>query len=57
MSRYFYCYSGPLKAFLLDGGHRFISTGIHPETNKRYWVFEGTKELNTLLEKWKVRKH
>ena len=56
-NRYFYCYSKPLKDFLLDTGERFITKSIHEKTKKKYWLFEGTEKLNKLLTEWKLRKH
>ena len=56
MNRYFYCYSWTLKEFLLGNGEKSIVAGIHPKTNKRYWVFEGSEKLNSLLTEWKLRK-
>lgn len=56
MNKYFYCYSWPLKEFLIKNGQASIVSGIHPTTNKKYWVFDGTDELNNLLTKWKVMK-
>nr|DAI19855.1 MAG TPA: hypothetical protein [Caudoviricetes sp.] len=57
MDKYFYCYSYPLKEFLLSNGQVSIVAGIHPNTHKKYWVFNGTKQLNNLLTEWKLRKH
>lgn len=57
MNRYFYCYSYNLKCFLLESGQRFITSSVNKNTNKKFWVFEGTDELNELLECWKNRKH
>lgn len=57
MNRYFYCYSWPLKSFLKSNGLRFITAGVNMNTQKKYWVFEGTDELNKLLDLWKVREH
>ena len=54
---YFYCYSKPLKDFLLENGERFITKSIHEKTKKKYWSFEGTEKLNNLLTEWKLRKH
>lgn len=56
MSQYFYCYSWPLKEFLISNGQISIVSGKHPSTNKKYWVFEGTERLNTLLTEWRNRK-
>ena len=55
MNKYFYCYSWPLKEFLMSNGHSSIVSGRHPSTNKKYWVFDGTQELNNLLTEWKLR--
>lgn len=52
----FYCYSRPLKDFLISQGFRFILHSIHDKTQKKYWVFEGNDELNKQLEVWKLRK-
>lgn len=57
MNRYFYCYSYNLKCFLIENGHKFITNSINSNTHKKYWVFEGTEELNKLLDIWKTRKH
>lgn len=56
MNRYFYCYSYPLKEFLIFHRHRYITSSVNAKTHKKFWVFEGTEELNKLLEEWKVRK-
>lgn len=57
MDKYFYCYSYPLKEFLIDNGQISIVAGRHPSTNKKYWVFNGTEQLNNLLTEWKSRKY
>ena len=57
MSRYFYCYSYNLKCFLIENGQRFITSSINKKTNKKFWIFEGTTELNELLSILKVREH
>ena len=56
MNKYFYCYSWPLKDFLINNGQISLVSGRHPTTNKKYWVFDGTQELNDLLTEWKLRK-
>lgn len=56
MNRYFYCYSYPLKTFLTDNGLRYITHSVNQNTQKKFWVFEGTDELNRLLNIWRVRK-
>ena len=56
MNRYFYCYSYPLKTFLMESGLRYITHSVNQNTQKKFWVFEGTDELNRLLDVWRVRK-
>ena len=56
MNRYFYCYSYPLKMFLIENGLRYITHSVNSNTQKKFWVFEGTEELNHLLDIWKIRK-
>ena len=56
-NRYFYCYSKPLKEFLLENGERYIVKSVHEKTKKKYWLFEGTEKLNKLLTEWRLRKH
>ena len=56
-NKYFYCYSKPLKDFLLENDERFIIKSIHEKTKKKYWLFEGTEKLNKLLTEWRLRKH
>lgn len=44
--RLFYCYSERLKRALEANGFVYISTDVHAKTETRFWVFEGTEELN-----------
>ena len=34
-NRYFYCYSKPLKEFLLENGERYIIKSVHEKTKKK----------------------
>lgn len=56
MGKYFYCYSRPLKEFLIENGLQYILYARHPATMKRYWVFESSEQLNMLLGKWRNQK-
>lgn len=51
--RYYYCYSYHQKEFLKNNGLRYVLASINQTTNKKYWVFEGTNELNELLQVWR----
>ena len=57
MKKYFYCYSWNLKEYLRNNGVESIVSGLHPATNKKYWVFEKeNKKLDGLLTQWKLNK-
>ncbi len=56
MDKYFYCYSYPLKENLMKNGVNPIFNSIHEKTQKKFWVFEGTEQLNKLLDKWRLNK-
>ena len=55
--KYFYCYSKPLKDFLLNNGERFILKATHDKTHKQYWVFASSKKIDELLAEWRLRKN
>lgn len=55
-NQYYYCYSHPQKDFLITNGTRYVIKGIHPDTQKRYWVFEKSDNLDKLLLEWQLRK-
>ena len=50
-SEIFYCYSPNFKKELLDKGERYIAKGLHPKTNRFYWMFYRTKTLQEYLDK------
>ena len=55
-NKYCYCYSKPLKDFLLENGLRYVLKANHDKTKKMYWVFEGCKKIDNLLSEWRLRK-
>ena len=55
--KYFYCYSKPLKDFILENGEHFILKATHDKTHKQYWVFESSKKIDELLAEWRLRKN
>jgi len=42
----FYCYSPVLKRALLHNGFQYLHKGINNNTNKYFWVFNNTLELD-----------
>lgn len=58
MSKYFYCYSRRLKDFLGIFGIKYLSIGIHPKTQKKYYLFEKNSQIDFLIEEWnKIKKY
>lgn len=56
MEKIFYCYSKPLRDFLVEHGEKHFSKGIHEKTNKKFWMFYGTEKLNQLKDQWRSMK-
>lgn len=56
MNNFFYCYSWPLKEFLKLNGEFSVVSGLHPNTQKKYWVFSRNANLDKLLTEWSKRK-
>jgi len=42
----FYCYSPILKRALLHNEFKYLHVGINNKTNKKFWVFNNTPELD-----------
>jgi len=45
-SKFFYCYSPKLKNELTLKGFKYLHTGIHFKTNRKFWVFENSEDFN-----------
>lgn len=56
MDKYFYCYSYPLKEFLIANGEYVILSSVHEKTKKKFWVFKSTSQITQLLEQWRLQK-
>lgn len=52
MSKYFYCYSNRLHKFLEAFGVEYITSAINPSSNKNYWMYEKSENLDMLIEEW-----
>ena len=55
-NKYFYCYSKPLKDFLLENGLRYVLRATHDKTKKKYWVFQSCLKIDELLDEARLRK-
>jgi hypothetical protein len=51
-SKLFPCYSIPLRDFLTSNGVRYELVGLHPKTNKMFWVYIKNNKLNKLTSEW-----
>lgn len=56
MNKYFYCYSWPLKEFLIKNGQTLVMCSKNTNTDKTFWVFENGNEITRLLNEWRSRK-
>lgn len=54
--KYFYCYSYPLKSFIMDSGEKYVIKGIHKNSQKTFWVFERNENVERLLAEWTARR-
>jgi hypothetical protein len=52
-NKYFYCYSINLYRAIRQNNIPYVMKGIHPKTNKTYWVFERNQLLSDVLKNWK----
>lgn len=52
---YFYCYSPRLKAELNAAGIRFICVGLNESTGRKFWLFEQTDDLSSVIAAFKFK--
>lgn len=52
----FYCYSCKMKDFIKSQGLRFITKAKHPITNRMFFIFKKSGELDKAIELWNVVK-
>lgn len=51
-SELFPCYSIPLRNFLTSKGIKYELVGLHPKTNKMFWVYIKNEELDKYTSEW-----
>ena len=51
-NQYFYCYSVKMKDFLKSQGLNYITKALNPNSNKPYFMFDKSKELDLAIKKW-----
>ena len=57
MNNNFYCYSKRMNFFLMALKFQYISTSINKNTNKKYWVYEKSADLDLAIELYNSVKH
>lgn len=48
----FYCYSCKMKDFIKSQGISYITKAIHPKTNRVFFIFNKSKELDVVITLW-----
>lgn len=54
--KYYKCFSYNLKKFIGVHGIKPLSSGVHQETGKTYFVYEMNQELSRILTIWTENK-
>ncbi len=52
MNEIYYCYSRRLSLFLRAMKEQYITTGINHKTKVRYWTFNKSERLDSLIRLW-----
>ena len=55
-SKLFPCYSIPLRDYFTSKGIQYELVGLHPKSNKMFWIYIKTKELEISMNEWSLRK-
>lgn len=53
----FYCYSYRMYHFMLAFGEKCIDSSVSKSTGKRYWVFNKSDRLDSIIQKYNEMKH
>ena len=48
--KFFYCYSDRLYHFLTSLKFRYESIGVNNNTQKKYWVYKKSQDLDSAIE-------
>ena len=54
---YYYCYSTRLYHFLSSLKFRYVSDGVNKSTNKKYWVYQKSPDLDSAIADYNSIKH
>lgn len=50
------CYDKTQRNFFRDKGIKDVVYGLHPKTNRMFWVFLQTEEFGKAMNEWLSRK-
>ena len=53
----FYCYSFKLHCFILAFGEKCVISKVNSNSKKRYWIFNKSKRLDKIIEKYNELKN
>lgn len=56
-NNYFYCYSNKLNCFLKALNFTYVSADINKNTDKRYWTYNKSSNLDSAIELYNSVKH
>lgn len=51
-NKIFYCYSVKMKDFLKSQGFVYIAKALNPNSQKPYFMFDKSVELDEAIKKW-----
>ena len=54
-NNFFFCYSINLLRYLRNNNIENIAKGVNPKTNRIYWMFQRSNELDTYLNLYKQK--
>ena len=52
MDKLYCCYSINLRNYLYENGLKYELAALNPNSNKLFWVYIKTEELDKLLTRW-----
>jgi hypothetical protein len=51
-NKFFYCYSVKMKDFLKSQGFVYITKALNPNSQRPYFMFNKSIELDEAIQKW-----
>lgn len=54
-SKLYCCYSLNLRNYLYNHGLKYEVAAVNPNSQKMFWIYVKTKQLDELLTKWSTK--